>query len=149
MEASVADQKDRDKENLEDYEGGYGGGRQRIEQMHEHAFGERGWSTRSGDDSAPAEDAHVPRPEGVHETHGPGWQDEFIKENSDKYGQSGGKPIGQRGSTQTTGGVPDEEQVGDARNVSPRGTYGIRETEKWPDPDREEETADQSVRDKK
>jgi hypothetical protein len=129
----VANEKDRDKENLKDYEGGYGGGRERVEQMHEHVFGERGWSTRGGDDPSAGEPAGDDKPQGVHETHGPDWQEKFVSENADKYGQAGGQPIEQRGGSQSFGGVPEEEGFGDTRNVSPRGGVGIRETEKWPE----------------
>jgi hypothetical protein len=125
-----------DKEDLKDYEGGYGGGRQRVEQMHENAFGERGWGTRGGDEPQPENQKAEPEmPEGVHETKDPNWQEKFTKENADKYGQAGGQPIEQRGASQSADGKPEEEGFGDTRNVSPRGAYGIRETEKWPEAD--------------
>ena len=129
----MADQAKLDKEKLKDYEGGYGGGRQRVEQMHEHAFGERGWPAPGGDEAPQNQVSGGDKPEGVRETHGPDWQEKFVQENSDKYGQWGGKPIEQRGAPQSTGGVPEEESTGDTRDVSPRGAYGIRETEKWPE----------------
>jgi hypothetical protein len=125
-----------DKEDLKDYEGGYGGGKQRVEQMHEQAFGERGWSSRGGDEPKAEEGREeVEMPEGVHETHGPDWQEKFVQENADKYGQSGGQPIEQRGGSQSFGGKPEEEGFGDTRDVTPRGGYGTRETDKWPDAD--------------
>lgn len=110
------------KQDLKDYEGGYGGGRERVEQMHEHAFGERGWTNRGGDEPKPSGEEKVEVPEGVHETHDPNWQQKFVRENADKYGQSGGKPIEQRGEAQSKGGKPDEEP--------PRGTYtGVEDAE--------------------
>lgn len=127
-------QKQIDKENLKDYEGGYGGGRQRLEEMHDHAFGERGWGTSGGDREPSQQEAETKTPEPVKETHDPNWQEKFVKENADKFGQGGGHPIEQRGPAHSTGGESEEEEVGDVRNVSPRGGYGIRETEKWPKP---------------
>src|SRR5688572_1564469 len=106
----MAEHNDHEKENLKDYEGGYGGGRQRMEHAHEHSFGETGWSARGGDDKPPTgEVADAPMPKGVQETHGPDWQEKFARENSKKYGQGGGQPIQQRGAPQSTGGVPDED----------------------------------------
>jgi hypothetical protein len=78
----------------------------------------------------------VKPPEGVEETHDPNWQEKFVEKNVDKYGQSGGQPIEQRGPAHSAGGSPEEEEPGDTRDVSPRGTYGIRETEKWPKRDK-------------
>jgi len=66
---------------------------------------------------------------------GPGWEERYARENSDKYGQWGGQPIAQRGSGQSTGGMEHREDgLGSVRDVSPRGGYGIRETENWPGP---------------
>ena len=139
----------KDKEHLKDYEGGYGGGRQRIEQLHEHAFGEGERSTQASNEPATHATSDVPMPDSVRETHGPDWQEKFAKENSDKYGQWGGHPIEQRGAPQSTGGVPEEEELGDTRDVSPRGAYGIRETENWPDSPRDKERAGQVRHDQK
>ena len=104
----MAEKTDVDQEKIKDYEGGYGGGRERVEQMHEHAFGERGWGT-GGDTTSSKTDGEAKQPKGVEETHEPDWQEKFAKKNADKYGQWGGQPIEQRGPSHTTGGVPAEE----------------------------------------
>ena len=129
------------RRKLLDYEGGYGGGRNRAEQTPDHGFGERGWGggrapsderrSREPDNSAPYR--HMP--EGVRDA-GPDdsrWQERYARENSDKYGHWGGQPLKQRGSGQSMGGFEHREQsMGSGRDVSGHGTYGIRETEKWP-----------------
>lgn len=128
------------RRKLLDYEGGYGGGRNRAEQTPDHGFGERGWGggrapsdeRRSRDDER---SGHRQMPEGVRDV-GPDdsrWQDRYVRENSDKYGQGGGQPIRQRGSGQSLGGYDHREQSpGMGRDVSAHGTYGTRETENWP-----------------
>jgi osmotically-inducible protein OsmY len=126
------------RRKLLDYEGGYGGGRNRAEQTPEHGFGERGW----GGGRAPSEDrdrrSSAPYrnlPEGVHDVgpDDPRWQERYARENSDKYGQGGGQPIRQRGAGQSMGGYEQREQsLGSTRDLSAHGTYGSRETERWP-----------------
>ena len=155
----MPDRADRDEEHLEDRrpdeglgdhagagdrkllddEGGYGGGRKRAEQAPDHEFGERGW----GGGRAQSEDRHPPEnsapdrhmPEGVRDT-GPDdarWQERYTRENADKYGQGGGQPIRQRGAGQSMGGFEHREQsLGSTKDLSAHGTYGSRETERWP-----------------
>lgn len=124
-----------DEKDISDYEGGYGGGRERVERWPEHGFGDRGWGGGRGQEAArkpPEEDEQRRLPEGAHPTHGPDWQERYTRENRDKYGQWGGQPIAQRGSSGSMGGYQDREQgLGNTDEISPRGAYGIRETEHW------------------
>lgn len=91
---------------LDEYEGGYGGGRERADNGPEHAFGEQGWGDGPIEaTSKPPQPENTDLPEGVTPVEGgPGWQERFTRENSDKYGQSGGEPIAPRGPGQSTGG---------------------------------------------
>jgi hypothetical protein len=110
-----------DKDHKDD-PGGYGGARDRALETPEHAFGDRGWADgRGGKEQDKREESD------------PGWQERFTRENAAKYGQAGGEPTEQRGPAQSTGGEPQEEtNVGDTKDISPRGGVGIRETEKRP-----------------
>jgi hypothetical protein len=64
---------------------------------------------------------------------GPDWQEQFVEENADKYGQAGGQPSTGRGAAQSAGGHEHKEgDVGSTADLSPRGGVGIRETERWP-----------------
>jgi osmotically-inducible protein OsmY len=128
------------RRKLLDYEGGYGGGRIRAEQWPEHGFGDRGWgggrsSIHDAKTASDRRDRDLPRgAEPVHD--GPHWQERYSRQNSDKYGQWGGKPIAQRGSGQSMGGMEHrEDSLGSTRDLSARGGYGIRETENWPGPE--------------
>ena len=130
------------RRKLLDYEGGYGGGRNRVNESADHSFGERGWSGGRGpsddsrrEDSGEQRDRYRNMPEGVRDVgrDDAHWQERFARENSDKYGQGGGQPIRQRGSGQSMGGYEHREQsVGSTRDITPHGTYGNRETERWP-----------------
>ena len=130
-----------DDERPNDYEGGYGGGRERAEQAHGDGFGEQGWSGSR----APSDERRPPQgangspdrelPEGVHDVgpDDPRWQERYVRENADKYGQAGGQPIRQRGAGGSMGGYEHRDQsLGSTRDLSPHGTYGTRETERWP-----------------
>ncbi len=115
---------------------GYGGGRERVEQFNDRSFGDTGWGGRRGPSQSPPPHGrqHSPDyPEGARPVSGEhDWDRRYARENSDKYGQWGGKPIEQRGGPQSRGGWDHlEENIGDARDISPRGGYGIRETERW------------------
>jgi hypothetical protein len=140
----MPDRAKRDEEHQNDNEGGYGGGRDRAEQTPEHAFGDRGWGGgRAPPDerrSSQRDNTEASRdlPEGVHDVgpDDPRWQERYVRENADKYGQAGGQPIRQRGSGSSMGGYEHrEESVGSTRDLSPHGTYGVRETERWPGED--------------
>jgi hypothetical protein len=115
-----------------DTEGGYGGGRERAEQVADHAFGERAWSEGRGEQRQPKQPAepHAKSPEGVRDVgpEHPEWQERYTAENADKYGQAGGQPTAQRGPSQSAGGeehkeAPPESQV----EGGPRGGYGTSE----------------------
>ena len=43
----MPDRAKQDQERPKDDEGGYGGGRERVEQAHGDGFGEQGWSSRT------------------------------------------------------------------------------------------------------
>ena len=133
-----------EEERGNDYEGGYGGGRERAEQAPGKGFGEQGWGsgrapsdeqrTREAGKDSPSRDL----PEGVRDVgpDDPRWQERYVRENADKYGQAGGQPIRQRGSGSSMGGYEHREQsLGSTRDLSPHGTYGTRETERWPPED--------------
>jgi osmotically-inducible protein OsmY len=144
----MPDRIERDKKRLNDrqpndklpeYEGGYGGGRNRAVETPDHRFGERGWSGgRAPAEEPPRRDAGGPShdlPEGERDA-GPDdsqWQERYVRENSDKYGQWGGQPIRPRGAGSSMGGYEHREQsLGSINDLSPRGAYGARETERWP-----------------
>jgi hypothetical protein len=114
---------------------GYGGGRERGEQFNQQSFGETGWGGSRGSGTEPPAQEGAPAkdlPKGAHPVpDSPNWDEKYARENADKYGQWGGKPIEQRGAPQSGGGYDhEEENVGDTKDISPRGAYGIRETEK-------------------
>jgi len=118
---------------------GYGGGRERAEEFSKDTFGDAGWSvSRKGAESGPdapetSGDSYQP-PAGATPTQnsGPGWESEYVRENADKYGQAGGRPTAQRGSAQSGGGFEHRQQgLGSTQDVTPRGTYGQKETEHW------------------
>jgi hypothetical protein len=117
---------------------GYGGGRERAEQFNDESFGETGWGGQRGTSGQPAgqeqRSAHSAElPEGARVVpDGPNWDEKFAHENAAKYGQAGGQPVEQRGESQSRGGFDHKEQsTGDNKDVSARGGYGIRETERW------------------
>jgi len=121
---------------------GYGGGRERGEELSKNAFGETGWSasrspeSTEGEAAPPQQGEAYKRPDGVKPTEGsgPGWQEQYTRENADKYGQQGGRPSAQRGSSQSGGGFEHREQgLGSTQDVTPRGAYGQKETENWDD----------------
>lgn len=112
---------------------GYGGGRERGEEFSKGSFGDAGWSAsrKPGDQPATAQapqqggDGYRP-PEGATPTNtsAPGWEEEYVRENADKYGQAGGKPTEQRGPSQSHGGFePKEPGGGDTEDTTPKGTY--------------------------
>lgn len=116
---------------------GYGGGRERAEQFNQQSFGETGWGGSRGAATEPPPqsgktDYSHDLPRGAQPVPAsPNWDEKYARENADKYGQAGGKPIEQRGNHQSTGGFDhNEENVGDTRGISPRGAYGIKETGK-------------------
>jgi hypothetical protein len=136
--STLEDRKDKERRPGSDREG-YGGGRQRAEQTPDHGFGDRGFGQgagsgdrKSGETQPESEGKQLP--EGIKaETGGPGWDERFVDENADKYGQAGGQPTAQRGPSQSTGGHEQEpDGLGDTSDLSPRGGVGIRETEKRP-----------------
>jgi len=139
----MADRDDRYNDdrltNLADYEAGYGGSRERAKRWPEHGFGDRGWGGGRGHGSGPQQrngQRSEPRSpqydEGVRPVHsGPDWDERYVAENAGHYRQSGGHGIVQRGAAQSMGGFEHREQgLGDTRNISARGGYGIRETER-------------------
>jgi hypothetical protein len=128
------------RRRLLDYEGGYGGGRSRAERWPEHGFGDRGWGggrAPEGDPNISSDRRYRELPEGARPVSGgPGWDERYVRENFDKYGQSGGQPIRQRGAGQSMGGYEHEEaEHGSTRDIGARGGYGIRETDRWPRPE--------------
>jgi len=121
---------------LADYEGGYGGSRERAERWPEHGFGDRGWGGGRGHGTG--HDMHSDQrsrnyPEGARTVRsGEKWDERYAADNANQYGQSGGQGIAQRGSSQSMGGFEHREQgLGDTRDVSARGAYGMHETERW------------------
>jgi len=112
---------------------GYGGGRERGEEFSQGAFGDAGWSAsrRSGDqpgsEPAPhhgADDYRPPEGATPTATNSPGWDKDYVVENSDKYGQAGGRPTEQRGPSQSEGGFePTQPGRGETEDPTPRGTY--------------------------
>ena len=46
---------------------------------------------------------------------GPDWDERFVRENADKYGQAGGEPIVQRGPSHSTGGTGVKEHKESAK----------------------------------
>jgi len=129
------------RRKLLDYEGGYGGGRTRAEQWPEHGFGDRGWGggRNAPEDSGTSSDRrYEDLPRGAEPARGGrDWDERYARENTDKYGQAGGRPIVQRGAGQSMGGMQHREQgLGSTRDISARGGFGIRETENWPGPER-------------
>lgn len=125
------DRHEGERRRLADYEGGYGGGRERAEEGPEHEFGRTGWGGGRAhhDDDPHQAGGRREFPEGVHPVpDGPGWQERYARENADKYGQAGGQPIEQRGASQSMGGYEQREQgLGDTRGLSPRGGVGSRD----------------------
>jgi hypothetical protein len=122
--------------NASEYEGGYGGGRERGENWPEHGFGDRGWGggrAKSTDsrESGEQDEARRDLPQGATPVpDGPGWQEQYARENADKYGQSGGQPTAGRGPSQSHGGYEHREaDIGSTDELSERGGLGIRETE--------------------
>jgi hypothetical protein len=100
--------------------------REDRKETQDHVFGEHGWGEAAGDKARD-------KARGNPGEQGTGWQGQFARQNADKYGQAGGQPMEQRGPAQSTGGQPQEEtNVGDTKDLSPRGGVGIRETEKRP-----------------
>ncbi|MBC7925280.1 MAG: BON domain-containing protein [Bryobacteraceae bacterium] len=123
-----------------DHEAGYGGGRERAEEFSRNSFGETGWGSgrqfhpdepyRGGNERPEPRRDFPYGPRNVQA--GPGWDERYARENAGQHGESGGQPTMQRGASQSGGGVGHREQgTGNSRDMSPRGGYGIRETEHW------------------
>lgn len=49
----------------------------------------------------------------------PDWQERFVRENADKFGQAGGKPVVQRGPGQSGGGMPEGEAFEETKDDHP------------------------------
>jgi HSP20 family molecular chaperone IbpA len=104
------------------------------ERRREHGFGDRGWGGGRTQDEPPPRDRQRDLPEQVRDVSDGGqWQERFVRQNADKYGQSGGRPIEQRGPSGSRAGWDHREPggIGSAHEISPRGAYGIRETDPW------------------
>jgi hypothetical protein len=113
-----------------DYEGGYGGGRERAERSPEHAFGEKSWSEGRGGRAArnPQESEQLPKGATDGGPGDPKWQERFVDENADKFGQAGGEPTKQRGPAQSAGGKEHVDAPPESvAEGGPRGGYGTSE----------------------
>ena len=112
---------------------GYGGGPERGEEFSRGSFGDVGWSAprnpdhQPGSEQAPHEGADGYRPpKGATptNTNSPGWDEIYVRENADKYGQAGGKPTQQRGPSQSEGGFQQNQPTRDETEATPpTGTY--------------------------
>jgi len=116
---------------------GYGGDRERGEEFSRGSFGDAGWSAsrKPGDQPESAQDPQrgaddyrPPAGATPTATSSRGWDEDYVAENADKYGQAGGKPTEQRGPSHSEGGLErNQPGQGETEDPTPRGTYSAKD----------------------